>query len=83
MRTANHAPYLLGAGFGDVQLNGQFVDWGAYSATHTYSLTTALVAGTVHLGIFDGDSTIPTQMQTWYGGQQRGTLNCTITYVGP
>jgi hypothetical protein len=77
----NHAPYLLGAGFGDVQVNGQFVDWGAYSATHTYSLTTALVAGSVHLGIFDGDSTIPMQMP-WYGDNS-GTLNYEITYVGP
>ncbi|HSC92421.1 MAG TPA: hypothetical protein VLB86_12260 [Gaiellaceae bacterium] len=77
----DHAPYLLGAGFGDVQVNGQFVDWGAYSATHGYSLTTALVAGSVHLGIFDGDSTIPMQMP-WYGDNS-GTLSYEITYVGP
>ena len=48
--------YVLGEGFGDVQVDGQFVDWGAYSASHNYSLSTTL-SGPVNLAVFDGDST--------------------------
>ena len=39
--------------FGDLQLNGQFVDWGAYNPNHVYSLTTALPAGTANLSVWD------------------------------
>ena len=34
--------FLLGEGFGDVQVNGNFVDWGAHSASHAYGLSTML-----------------------------------------
>ena len=40
----NVAPWFLGEDFGDVQVNGNFVDWGAFSASHAYSLSTTLVA---------------------------------------
>ena len=71
--------YVLGEGFGDVQVNGQFVDWGAYSPQHTYSLTTALDAGTVNLAVFDGDAA---KEAGWYADNS-GSLTYTITYVGP
>jgi hypothetical protein len=76
-----HSPYLLGEGFGDVQVNGQFVDWGAYSVSHEYSLLASLSGPEVILSIFDGDSNTNTVMP-WYG-DNTGWLDYTITYVGP
>ncbi len=37
-----HDEFALEEGFGDVQVNGQFVDWDAYSTEHAYALTTPL-----------------------------------------
>lgn len=73
--------YLLGEGFGDLRVNGQFVDWGAYSPVHAYTLAMPL-AGTVNLAVFDGDSNPPPELMPWYG-DNTGTLNYAITYVGP
>ena len=72
----------LGQNFGDVQVNGQFVDWGTYSTTHKYCTTVALAeGGTANLRVFDG--TAPdTQMPEWYADNV-GTLDYTISYVGP
>ena len=33
---------LLGPNFGDLMVDGAFVDWGAYSADHAYSYTGSL-----------------------------------------
>ncbi len=49
-------PWFLGEDFGDVQVNGNFVNWGAFAAPHAYSLSTTL-SGSVNLAVFDGDST--------------------------
>jgi hypothetical protein len=76
-----HSPYLLGEGFGDVQVNGQFVNWGAYNASHEYTLFASLSGPEVVLSIFDGDSNTNTVMP-WYG-DNTGWLDYTITYVGP
>jgi hypothetical protein len=76
------APFLVGAGFGDVQVNGGFVGWGAYSDTHAYSYLATGLSGTVNLAVFDGDSTTNTKDAGWYGDNS-GSLNYTITYVGP
>jgi hypothetical protein len=75
-------PWFLGAGFGDVQVNGSFVNWGAFSASHEYGLSTTL-NGFVNLAVFDGDSdTDPnTKDPAWYGDNV-GTLNYTVTYLG-
>jgi len=43
-------------GQGDLQVNGQFVDWGAYSAGHAYTLALPL-SGTVNLAVFNGYAT--------------------------
>ncbi len=72
------APFLLGENFGDVQVDGEFVDWGAHSTQHAYSLTMPL-SGEVNLAVFDGDTT---KDAAWYGDNS-GSLNYTITYVGP
>ncbi len=79
----NFAGYSLGEGFGDVQVNNAFVNWGAYTDTHAYSLAMSL-SGTVNLAVFDGDSTVspPAKNASWYG-DHTGSLNFWITYVGP
>ncbi|HEY2208658.1 MAG TPA: hypothetical protein VGH26_05150 [Gaiellaceae bacterium] len=76
----NVGQFQLGEGFGDVQVNGGFVNWGAYSATHAYSLTGAY-SGSVNLAVFDGDSNTNTKTPGWYG-DNTGSLNYTITYLG-
>ena len=73
--------YLLGEGFGDLQVNGQFVNWGAYSPVHAYTLAMPL-AGTVNLAVFDGNSNPPPDVMPWYG-DNTGSLTYAITYVGP
>ena len=72
----------LGPNLGDVQVNGQFVDWGAYSGTHKYCTTVTLAEGaTVNLRVFDG-SPPDTQMPDWYSDNV-GMLDYTLSYVGP
>ena len=71
----------LGEGFGDVQVNGGFLSWGAYTENHVYSTTTALTGTSVNLAVFDGDSTTNTKDAGWYGDNS-GSLNYTITYIG-
>jgi hypothetical protein len=73
-------PFFLGEGFGDVQVNGNFVDWGAFSASHAYGLSTTL-PGSVNLAVFDGDSNTNTKVPAWYGDNV-GTLSYTVTYLG-
>jgi hypothetical protein len=74
-------PWFLGESFGDVQVDGNFVDWGAFSASNAYGLSTTL-NGSVNLAVFDGDSNTNTKNPGWYGDNS-GSLNYTITYVGP
>jgi hypothetical protein len=73
--------FQLGEGFGDVQVNGVFVGWGAYNANHAYSLSTPLNGTSVNLAVFDGDSNTSTKDAAWYG-DNIGSLSYTITYVG-
>ena len=71
----------LGENFGDVQVNGQFVDWGTYSTAHKYCTTVTLAADeTVNLRIFDGAA--DAQMAEWYSDNS-GTLDYTLAYVSP
>ncbi len=63
-----------------MQVNGNFVNWGAFSALHTYGLTTTL-SGSVNLAVFDGDSDTNTKDAAWYGDNS-GSLNYTVTYLG-
>jgi len=72
----------LGQNWGDVQVNGQFVDWGAYSTTHKYCTMVTLADGaTVNLRVFDGTSD-GTQNVGWYSDNV-GMLDYTLTYVSP
>lgn len=75
------APYFLGEGFGDTQVNGGFVDWGSYSATHSYSNTQSHLSTSLNLAVFDGDSNTNTKNPGWYGDNS-GLLSFTVTYLG-
>ena len=72
--------YLLGEGFGDLQVNGGFVNWGAYSSAHTYSVTMPGLAS-LDLGVFDGDSNTNIKDAGWYGDNV-GSLSYTVTFLG-
>ena len=74
-------PCFLGEGFGDVQVNGSFVDWGAFSASHAYGLSTTL-SGSVNLAVFDGDSNTNSEGHAGWYGDNSGSLNYTVTYLG-
>ena len=64
-----------------MQVNGAFVNWGAFSASHAYSLSTTL-SGPVNLAVFDGDSTTNIKGGADWYGDNSGSLNYTITYLG-
>jgi hypothetical protein len=73
---------VLGKGFGDVQIDSQFVDWGVYSPTHDYCVTVSKTVGsTLNLAVFDGYSDTPTKMPEWYADNV-GTLSYTVKYMG-
>jgi hypothetical protein len=73
----------LGPNFGDVQINGQFVDWGSYSADHKYCTTMTLADGaTLNLGVFDGHGDINHKVPEWYADNS-GMPDYTLEYVGP
>jgi hypothetical protein len=77
----NRNGFLLGEGFGDVQVNGGFVGWGASNSSHAYSYAASGLSGTVNLAVFDGDSNTNAKDAGWYG-DNTGSLAYTITYVG-
>ena len=65
-------PGFAPADFGDVMVNSVFIDWGTLNeTTHAYSHTGSY-SGSVNLAVFDS-----------YYGDNDGSLNYTITYVGP
>jgi hypothetical protein len=68
----------LGENFGDTQVGGAFVDWGAFNAGHSYSHTGSYERS-VDLAVFVGVG--GTKMPAWYADNS-GFLSYTITYVG-
>jgi len=68
----------LGADFGDTQIDGTFVNWGAFNPAHGYSYTGSY-SRSVALGVFVGVS--GTKMPAWYADNS-GSLSYTIRYVG-
>jgi len=75
----NIAPYFLGAGEFDLQVDGTFVNWGGYNPTHEYSHLYAGTGNPVNFLIFDGDSTVPQPIPNsgWYGDNS-GSLSVNI-----
>ncbi|MEM2506158.1 MAG: hypothetical protein QXF61_03855, partial [Nitrososphaeria archaeon] len=62
----------LGKDFGDLQVNGMFVDWGPFNQLHTYEYIFGPGTGSkVNFRIFDG--TPNGQEPSWYGDNE-GTL---------
>ena len=51
----------------EVQGENQFVNWGAYSSTHTYTLLYTGGGSTVNFRVFDGDPATNTLNPGWYG----------------
>ena len=73
----------LGPNFGDVTVNGAFVDWGAYSSAHRYCATVTVADGeSLTLAVFDGDPATGAPNPDWYA-DNAGSLSYTVTYVGP
>jgi hypothetical protein len=57
----------LGANFGDLQVNGQFVDWGSFNENHEYTLVFGAGTGSkVNFRIFDGNGETGEQVPGWY-----------------
>lgn len=70
----------LGPDFGDLQVNGAFVGWGAFDAGHTYSLLASGASGTVGFGIFDGDA--GGKVGGWYY-DNTGSLTVDVYSIAP
>ncbi len=79
----NINPYFLGEGEFDLQINGSFVNWGAYNTGHTYSHLYAGTSSPVNFLVFDGDSNnIPAINPGWYGDNS-GSLSVNIYSCNP
>lgn len=80
----NIAPYFLGEGEFDLQVGGSFVNWGAYSSAHTYTLEYVGTGVSVNFRIFDGDSTTASPVPSWYGDNSGSlTVDIYISFPSP
>jgi hypothetical protein len=50
-----------------VQVGGQFVNWGAYSAAHEYSVKYTGSGSAVNFRVFEGNAMTNTPGSAWYG----------------
>lgn len=74
----NIAPYILGEGEFDLQVDNAFVNWGAYNPANIYTYLKTGTGSNVGLRIFDGDSIFPATLHPeWYGDNQ-GVLTVNI-----
>ena len=75
----NIAPYMLGEGEFDLQVNGNFVDWGSYNSGHVYSRFFTGLDAKVGFMVFDGDSDdVPPIIQSGWYGDNNGSLTVKI-----
>jgi hypothetical protein len=78
----------LGYGFGEVQVNQQFVPWGAFNNSHNYCREFAAATGEqFNLRVFDGvtsESPITRVASSWYedNPQSDSTMQYLVTYIG-
>jgi hypothetical protein len=71
----------LGANFGDLQVNGNFVDWGSFYLSHIYTYTLGAGTGSkINFRVFDGYGDTNVQMTGWYGDNS-GSLTVEIYWV--
>lgn len=82
MQGYNIAPYFLGSGEFQLQVNGNFVNWGSYNPAHTYSYLYTGTGIPVSIGVFDGDSNTNTANPGWYGDNS-GSLSVDIYTCNP
>ena len=69
----------IGPDFGDVMVNGAFVNWGAYDGvSHRYS-TTVTDVSSVNLALFDGANGVANP--SWYG-DNTNDLTYVVTFLG-
>ncbi len=68
----------LGADFGDTQVDGGFVEWGAFDAGHSYGYTGSFTRS-VNLAVFVGTGGM--KVPAWYA-DNNGSLTYSIAYVG-
>ncbi|MDR3582217.1 MAG: peptidoglycan-binding protein [Candidatus Pacebacteria bacterium] len=69
MQGYNIAPYSLGSNEFQLQVDGSFVNWGAFQPAHQYSRLYTGTGSPLGLMVFDGDSTgaSATPNNSWYG----------------
>jgi hypothetical protein len=68
-----YSPNLL-----DVQVNEQFIDWGAcQQANHTYTTWVEGNGNPINLRVFDGDTDTNQQISDWFS-DNNGTFNVTV-----
>jgi hypothetical protein len=78
----------LGSGFGEVQVDQQFVAWGAFNRSHNYcQVFTAATGDQFNLRVFDGitsESPATRVDDGWYtdNPQSDSTLQYLVTYAG-
>lgn len=75
-------PYFLGTGEFQLQLGGNFVNWGSYNPAHTYSYLYTGTGSAIGLGVFDGNSNTNTPNAGWYG-DNTGSLSVAIYPCNP
>jgi hypothetical protein len=75
---------FLGAQYGEVQVNGEFVDWGPYNTSHTYCHVIASTGNSFNLRVFDAtEGTPPEQFQAWWWEDNTNiNMRYMITYFG-
>lgn len=67
MQGYNIAPYFLGQGEFQLQVNGNFVNWGSYNPSHAYSYLFTGAGAPANFLVFDGDSNTNAASASWYG----------------
>ncbi len=73
---------VLGTGFGDVQINNSFVNWGDYNSDHRYCTTVTGTKGApLNLRVFDGYSDTNTIDEGWYSDNS-GSLGYVVKFLG-
>src|SRR5690606_11662416 len=63
----NVAPWILGEGSFDLQVDQSFVNWGECNDAHVYSLPYTGTGDVAGFRIFDGDANTGVQNTGWYG----------------
>jgi hypothetical protein len=82
--SSDNSTYYLGPNEFQLQVDGNFVNWGSYNPEHQYSYLYTGTGSPVGLMVFDGDSTAnpPTSNTGWYGDNS-GSLSVNVYSCDP